>query len=65
MANLRAEPLNPSERRPPRLARRLHPYERPKQRNAKRVAVLDADAIATLVAAGSSERWRAALGLAG
>ncbi len=43
----------------------LAPSERPKQRNAKRVAVLEADAIAKLVAAGSSERWRAALGLAG
>ena len=43
----------------------LAPSERPKQRNAKRVAVLDADAIAKLVAAGSSDRWRAALGLAG
>jgi integrase len=39
--------------------------ERPKQRNAKRVAVLDSDTISTLVAAGSTERWRAALGLAG
>lgn len=43
----------------------LAPSERPKQRNAKRVAVLDADVLAKLVAAGSSERWRAALGLAG
>jgi integrase len=43
----------------------LAPSERPKQRNAKRVAVLDAHTIAKLVAAGSTERWRAALGLAG
>jgi integrase len=43
----------------------LAPSERPKQRNAKRVAVLDADTLAKLVAAGSSERWRAALALAG
>jgi integrase len=42
----------------------LSPAERPKQRNAKRIAVLDADALARLVAAGSSKRWRAALGLA-
>jgi integrase len=42
----------------------LAPAERPKQRNARRVAVLDADALARLVAAGSSERWRAALALA-
>jgi integrase len=43
----------------------LAPSERPKQRNAKRVAVLDAETIARLVAAGTSKRWRAALGLAG
>lgn len=43
----------------------LAPSERPKQRNARRVAVLDAEAMGSLVAAGSSERWRGALGLAG
>jgi integrase len=37
----------------------------PKQRNKKRVIVLSPDAIERLVTAGSSERWRAALGLAG
>ena len=42
----------------------LSPAERPKQRNAKRVAVLAADALSRLVAAGTSKRWRAALGLA-
>jgi integrase len=39
--------------------------ERPKQRNAKRVAVLEPATIATLVAAGSTLRWRVALALAG
>jgi integrase len=43
----------------------LAPSERPKQRNAKRIAVLDADRMQTLVAAGGSERWNAALALAG
>jgi integrase len=43
----------------------LAPSELPKQRNARRVAVLDAEAMAWLIAAGTSERWRAALGLAG
>jgi len=43
----------------------LAPSERPRQRNAKRVRVLDAEAMASLVAAGTTERWRAALGLAG
>jgi integrase len=43
----------------------LAPSEHPKQRNARPVEVLDAHEIATLVAAGSSERWRATLGLAG
>ena len=42
----------------------LAPSERPKQRNAKRVAVLEAGRLAELVAAGQSERWRVALGLA-
>jgi integrase len=43
----------------------LAPSERPRQRNARRVRVLDAEAIASLVAAGTTERWRAALALAG
>jgi integrase len=38
--------------------------EIPKQRNARKPAVLDACALAALVAAGASERYRAALGLA-
>ncbi len=42
----------------------LAPSERPKQRNAKRIAVLDAETISKLVAAGSSERWRATIALA-
>jgi integrase len=42
----------------------LAPSEIPKARNARTVAVLDADALARLVSAGGSERWRAALGLA-
>jgi integrase len=42
----------------------LAPAERPKQRNAKRVAVPDGAALATFVAAGSTERSRAALALA-
>jgi integrase len=43
----------------------LTPSERPKQRNAKTISVLDAKAMEKLVAAGSSERWKAAIGLAG
>jgi len=43
----------------------LAPSERPKQRNARKIAVLDDETISKLVAAGSSERWRAALALAG
>jgi integrase len=43
----------------------LAPSERPKQRNARPIAVLDAATIAKLVAAGSTERWRAALALGG
>jgi integrase len=39
--------------------------EIPKQRNARTIAVLDAERMAKLVAAGGSERWRAALALAG
>lgn len=42
----------------------LAPSERPKQRNAKAIHVLDAKAIGKLVGAGGSERWRVALGLA-
>jgi integrase len=43
----------------------LAPSETPKQRNARRVAVLDADKLERLVTAGTSERWQAALALAG
>jgi integrase len=39
--------------------------ELPTQRNAKKIAVLGRKAMAKLVAAGGSERWKAALGLAG
>jgi integrase len=42
----------------------LAPSEIPKAKNAREVAVLDSEALARLVAAASSERWRAALGLA-
>ena len=42
----------------------LSPSERPKQRNARVVQVLDAETLARLVASGTSERWRAAFGLA-
>lgn len=42
----------------------LAPTERPQQRNAKRIARLDSDMVAKLVAAAGSERWRVALGLA-
>ena len=42
----------------------LAPSERPKQRNKRRVAVLDEATLARLVTAGASERWQAALGLA-
>jgi integrase len=38
--------------------------ERPKQRNARQVAVLDAATLDSLIAAGSSARWRVALALA-
>lgn len=43
----------------------LAPSETPKQRNAKPIAVLDVETMQRLVAAGTGERWRAALGLAG
>jgi integrase len=42
----------------------LAPSELPKQRNARPVHVLDPEMLARLVAAGTSARWRAALGLA-
>jgi integrase len=42
----------------------LTPSERPKQRNAKTICVLDAKAMHKLVSAGSSQRWKAALALA-
>jgi integrase len=43
----------------------LAPAERPPQKNAREVEALTVDQIARLVGAASSERWRAALGLAG
>jgi integrase len=43
----------------------LAPSERPPQRNEREVEALTAEQIASLVRAASSERWRAALGLAG
>jgi integrase len=43
----------------------LAPSERPKQRNKKRVARLEPSAIAKVVAAGPTLRWRVALALAG
>jgi integrase len=43
----------------------LAPAERPKQRNAKRIARLEPVTIAKLIAAGSTLRWRVALALAG
>jgi len=43
----------------------LAPQEIPKQRNARPIEVLDAEAAARLVHAGTSERWRAAFALAG
>ena len=42
----------------------LAPSERPKQRNARKIAVLDAAAMEKLVDAATTERWKAALGLA-
>lgn len=46
------------------LADGLAPSEIPRQTNARPVEVLDADALARLVSAGTSERWCAALALA-
>ena len=43
----------------------LGPGERPRQKNARRVTVLDDAAMGKLVAATSTERWKAAVGLAG
>ncbi|HEX2429084.1 MAG TPA: hypothetical protein VHI53_14250, partial [Gaiellaceae bacterium] len=43
----------------------LAPSERPKQRNAREVAVLDAAALDRLIASGVTDRWRVALALAG
>ena len=43
----------------------LAPSERPKQHNAKKIAVLDGTSIEKLVAAATTERWRAETGLAG
>jgi integrase len=43
----------------------LAPSERPKQRNARKIAVLDGTTMDKLVSAASTERWKAAIGLAG
>jgi integrase len=43
----------------------LAPSERPRQRNAKKIAVLDAKTMGKLIAGGGSERWKASIGLAG
>lgn len=43
----------------------LAPSERPKQGNAKAIRVLDGATMAKLIDCGGSQRWRAALGLAG
>ena len=43
----------------------LAPSEIPKQKNQTKIAVLDGETMERLVAAGTSERWRAALVLAG
>jgi integrase len=43
----------------------LAPSERPKQRNAKRVRVLEPATIDALVRAGKTKRWQTAIGLAG
>jgi integrase len=42
----------------------LAPSERPKQKNAKRIAVLDPAALDRLVRAAKTKRWKAAVGLA-
>ena len=39
--------------------------EKPRQKNQKEIALLDSQKMTKLVGAGGSERWRAALGLAG
>jgi integrase len=39
--------------------------EKPQQKNQKEIALLDSEKMTALVRAGASERWRAALGLAG
>jgi integrase len=43
----------------------LAPSERPKQRNARKIRRLTPEETTRLVAAAGSERWRAAIGLAG
>jgi integrase len=42
----------------------LAPSERPKQKNAKRIAVLDAVTLDRLVRAAKTKRWKTAVGLA-
>jgi hypothetical protein len=41
----------------------LAPSERPKQRNARKIAVLDEAAMEKLVDAATTERWKTAIGL--
>ena len=43
----------------------LAPSERPRQKNAKKIAVLGPAEMDKLIGAASTERWKAALGLAG
>ena len=43
----------------------LAPSEVPRQLNARNIEVLDAETVARLIGAATSERWRAALALAG
>ena len=46
-------------------ADRLSPAERPRQKNAKDIERLDSATMSKLIAAASTERWKAALALAG
>ncbi len=43
----------------------LAPSERPKQQNAKKIAVLDGATMENLVVSAATERWKVAIGLAG
>ena len=46
-------------------ADRISPAERPRQKNARDIERLDTSTMNLLITAGSTERWRAALALAG